>query len=344
MANTLQELSDAMAAAVESVAPGIVRVEGRRRLPATGIVWNNDGVIVTAHHVIERDDDIHIGLQDGTVVTASLVGRDPNNDIAVLKAGGNLAAVPLAESDAPKVGHLVMALGRPGAEVFATLGVVSAVVDRSWQPGHDHGPEDAHEHHGHEHRHEEHERRKKRRGPRPPRGPRGSRRGGWRWGRALADGFIQTDVVMYPGFSGGPLLSGYGTVYGMNTSGFARGASLAVPISTLRSSVTTLLAHGRVRQGYLGVGVQPAKLPGSIAEELDRETGVLVVSVEADSPAEQAGILVGDILVAIGEETVEEVDELLASLTGELVGQTVPVQLVRGGQLQQMDVTVGERA
>src|SRR3990172_6686195 len=88
MSDALRKLSDAMAEAIETAGPSIVRVDARRRMPATGIVWNNEGVIVTAHHVVEQDENIGIGLHDGSVVAASLVGRDPYNDIAVLKAEG----------------------------------------------------------------------------------------------------------------------------------------------------------------------------------------------------------------------------------------------------------------
>jgi S1-C subfamily serine protease len=240
-----------------------------------------------------------------------LIGRDPNNDLALLKADGTFTAAMWAAENSIKVGHLVLALGRPVGDLQATLGVVSAIV------GKDHlEPE---EHHG------RHFRRMRRR----------------MWGHALADGFIRTDVVMYPGFSGGPLVSSYGTVYGLNTSGFTRGASLTVPVGTIRKSVEALMKHGKVRQGYLGVGVQAVRLPENIG---DRETGVLIISVERDSPAQQAGLLVGDIIVAIGDETVEEVEELLRALHGEVVGKEVAVQIVRGGQLKTVSVTIGERA
>src|SRR5262245_45153311 len=111
--STLKSLSDALAGVVEATGPSIVRVEARRRLPATGIVWA-DNVIVTAHHVVEAEENINIGLHNGETVTASLVGRDPNTDIAVLRASKSLTAANLAPDDnVLKVGHLVLALGRP---------------------------------------------------------------------------------------------------------------------------------------------------------------------------------------------------------------------------------------
>ena len=319
MSETFKQLSDAMAAAVENISPSIVSVNARRRLPATGIVWSADGVIVTAHHVVERDEDITITLADGSTHDATLVGRDPANDMAVLKVEGELTPATWGDNAALKVGNLVLALGRPGEQVQATLGVVSSLHEGS--AGRSHGG------------------RKRGRG----RGRRGKSRGR-RPMQVLVDGYIVTDVIMYPGFSGGPLVSGDGAVHGLNTSGFGRGASIAVPLTTIRNTVNVLKEHGKMKQGYLGVGVQPVNLPENVSSELEQDAGLLIVSVEKDSPAAKGGLFVGDIIVSLADESTEQLDELLALLSGERVGKEVPVQIVRGGALQSLNVTVGERA
>src|SRR4051812_11615584 len=114
MSETLQTLSNAMAALVEAAGPTIVRVEARGRMAASGVVWSPDGVIVTSHHVVERDENIKIGLADGSTVNATLVGRDPNTDLAVLKAeASNLTAATWVDANELRVGHLMLALGRP---------------------------------------------------------------------------------------------------------------------------------------------------------------------------------------------------------------------------------------
>jgi S1-C subfamily serine protease len=309
MSEALKQLSDAMADAVAGLSPSIVRVDGRKRLPATGIVWAND-VIVTAHHVLERDEGITITLHDGSRHDTKLIGRDPQNDLAVLRvSGASLTPARIGDNAALRVGNLVLALGKPGEQVQATLGVVSALI-----PGAESGKSEN-------------------------KGKRGRRHEM----RALIDGYIQTDVVMYPGFSGGPLVSGDGAVHGLNTSGFSSGVSLAVPVATIRNSVATLLAHGKMKQGYLGVGVQPARLPEDVAKVLSQETGLLVVSVEKDGPAGKAGLLVGDILVSLDGESVEHLDELLALLYGDRVGKSVPANIVRGGEQRTISVLIGER-
>lgn len=295
--NVLQQLSNDLAATVEAAAPGIVRVEGRQRLPATGIVWSADGVIVTAHHVVTRDDDLAVGLPDGNRASATLVGRDPSTDLAVLRADASGLQPPRwIESDALRVGQLVLALGRPGQTVQATLGVVSA-AGSTW---------------------------------RTPAG-------------GEIDRYVQTDVVMYPGFSGGPLVGAEGAVLGLNTSALLNGISVAVPSTTLRGVVATLLEHGHVRRGFLGVGAQPVRLPEPLAEQLNQETALLLVTVEPDSPASRAGLLMGDTIVGLDGERVRHMDDLQALLSGSRVGHTVPVKIVRGGQVQTLDVTIGER-
>jgi len=297
MTQVLKNLSDALAATVETAGPGVVRVEARRRLPASGIVWSSEGVIVTAHHVVEHDENIGIGLPGQETVTASLVGRDPTTDLAVLRVEGvDLTPPTWAEPESLSVGHLVLGLGRPGRTVQATLGIVSALGE-GWRT------------------------------------PAGGR----------VEPYLQTDLVMYPGFSGGPLVDVAGGVLGLNTSALLRGISLSVPTPTVRQVVETLLAHGRVRRGYLGVGSQPVRLPAGLADQLGQETGLLLVSVEPEGPADAAGLLLGDTIVALDGQPVRHMDELLALLGGDRVGASLPIRLVRGGQVQEMTVTIGER-
>jgi S1-C subfamily serine protease len=253
-------------------------------------------VIVTANHVVKRDENIVVGLADGQAAKASLVGRDPGVDLAVLRvqSTGMAAAEWLAEG--MQVGHLVLALGRPGRTVQATLGIISALGD-SYRTA----------------------------------------TGG------QVDRYMQTDVVMYPGFSGGPLVNANGQFLGLNTSALLRGVSLTVPATTVERTVESLLAHGRVLRGYLGVSTQPVRLPESSSTELDQETGLLVVNVEPGSPADQGGLMLGDTIVRLDEEAIRHHDDLLAQLTADRVGQKTPITVVRGGEVRTLTVTIGER-
>ncbi len=298
MADTLSNLSSELASTVEAAGPSIVRVEARRRLPASGIIWSAEGVIIAAHHVVERDDNIRVGLASGETVAATLVGRDPTTDLAVLRAQApGLTPPAWSEADSLRVGHLVLALGRPGRTVLATLGIVSALAER-WRT------------------------------------PTGGR----------LDHYLQTDAAMYPGFSGGPLVDTEGRFIGLNTTALRRGATVTITAPTLHRVVETLLAHGRVQRGYLGVAVQSARLPEALAEQTGHETGLLVVSVESGSPGEKGGLLLGDTLLSLDGQPLRYPDDLVAQLGGERIGTSVPIRLVRGGQIQEMSVTIGERS
>lgn len=297
MNTDLQAFSDSLAATVAAAGNSVVRVDARHRLPATGIVWSADGVIVTAHHVVERDADIRIGLPDGREVPASLAGRDPSTDLAVLRAeAADLSPLAWADPDAIGVGHLALALGRPGRTVQATLGIVSAAA------------------------------------------------GEWRThAGGKVDRYLQSDIVMYPGFSGGPLVGADGRGIGLNSSALRRSASIALPAPTLRRVVEALLAHGHIRRGYLGVSAQPVRLPEPLAASLNQETGLLLVGVEPDGPAAQAQLHMGDTIVGIAGQPIRHIDDLAAVLTGDRIGVDVPLRFVRGAEVLDGTVKVGER-
>ena len=159
------------------------------------------------------------------------------------------------------------------------------------------------------------------------------------------EGHIRTDAIPYPGFSGGPLIDGSGQVLGMNTSGLTRGASIAIPVKLGLKVAEALVKHGSVRRGYLGVRSQPVEIPLNQQDGLDREQaiGLLLVGVEASSPAQEAGLMVGDILTGFAGEPIAEPEDLLTGLAGEVVGKQVALEILRAGQKQVLKVTIGER-
>lgn len=295
----LQRLSDEMAGTVETAGASIVRINARRRLPATGIVWERDEqgtLLISANHVIERDEEITIVAPDGRELPAQLVGRDPASDLALLRvADGSLPPAPRAPEGASKVGALVLALGRAG-ELAATLGIVSA-IGGPWEGGR---------------------------------------------GRRFTQ-LISSDAPMFPGFSGGPLVDASGRVIGLLSSHLGRGMTLAIPHSEVARLVATLKAHGRVARGYLGIGAQPVALPAALRASIGQKQGLLLMTVEDDGPAAQAGLTVGDIIVRLGEGTIGSLDDLRAGLSPERVGQPIPVRILRGGQPTDLTVTPSEQ-
>lgn len=296
----LQQLSDNLADAVEQAGAWTVTVNARRRFPATGIVWSDDGLIVTANHVVEVDDEITVGLADGRTANAKLLGRDPSSDLALLKIeGGGLTSPPRTSAE-PRPGNLALAIGRPGPSgPMASFGVISVVSSFSRRGGKEHN-----------------------------------------------DQFIRADVAMLPGFSGGPLVDAGGNLLGLNSSHFGRGGGLTITTAVIDRVVAALKTHGKIRRGFLGIGAQGVPIPASLAAAaggVTQENGLVIVSLEQGGPAETSGVLIGDIILSINNRSVGSVEELQDVLADDLVGQTVNLNLIRGGNAQTLAVTVAER-
>jgi len=293
MTNPLTDFSNGLTAAVEKAGAGTVLVDARKRYPASGIVYAED-LVLTADHVVTRDE-IKVLLPDGKSLGATVAGRDPGSDLALLRLAEK-ALTPAKTSSDVKVGQLVLALGRPNsAGMQASWGIVTAIS-----------------------------------------GPARTHRGG------LLDEYIQTETTPYPGFSGGPLVNTEGEVLGLNTSGLTPGSSLTIPVKGAWRIADELAKHGSVKRGYLGVRTQPVELPeGALTRE--QKTGLLVLWLEENGPAQKGGLFVGDTLVAIGGQPVSDPDDLFAALNSDTVGKPVAVEVLRGGKPATVNVTVGER-
>jgi len=157
------------------------------------------------------------------------------------------------------------------------------------------------------------------------------------------DRYLQADARMGPGFSGGPLVDVTGKVLGLNTRGIRHRTNLTLPVPTIRRVVETLLSQGRIRRGYLGIGSQPIPLAASVRQQLGQDAGLLVFAVAGGSPAERGGVLQGDIIVTLEGTPSRQHGDLMAVLGGDRVGSPLRVRLVRGGQIQELSLVVGER-
>jgi S1-C subfamily serine protease len=290
MENELVALSNELAAAVEQAGRFVVAVNARHRFGSSGVVWR-PGVIVTAEHTIRRREEIAVTLADGRGATATLAGRDPGTDLAVLKlADTNAPAATLGSTESLKPGTVVLAIGRsPDSGVNATMGIMSAVS----------GP--------------------------------------WRtWRGGQLDQYLRLDLTLFPGSSGGAVIDTAGRVLGIASSALSRIAGLAVPASTVNRVVDELLRTGHVSRGYLGLGLHPVTLP-------DGSIGLIVLSAEPDGPAGRAGVLLGDILVTLAGKPVTDTEDLQSVLDHASVGKPVAARIVRGGQVIELTITVGER-
>jgi S1-C subfamily serine protease len=297
MSNTLKEFSADLTAAVEKGGASTILVDARKRYPASGIAYAED-LVITADHVVTREENIKVITPDGKSLSATIAGRDPGSDLALLRLAEK-ALTPAKTSEDIKVGQLVLALGRPnGAGMQASWGIVTAIS-----------------------------------------GPTRTFRGG------LLDEYVQTETTPYPGFSGGPLVNTEGEVLGLNTSGLTRDSALTIPVKGAWRVADALAKHGSVKRGYLGVRTQPVEIPDAGRKALNREQshGLLVLWLEEGGPAAKGGLLVGDILVAINSQPVDDPDDLFSALSSDTVGKSVSVEVLRGGRPETVSVTVGER-
>jgi len=278
----LQALSASLANAVQAAGVSLVTVNARPRFPASGVV-TAPGLVLTASHVVQVDE-IKVTLPDGEELAASLLGRDPHSDLALLKLSAAKGAAAQTKAN-PQVGQLALALGRPSPEgVQASLGIVSTIG-----------------------------------------GPLRSHHGG------LLESYLRTDAIPYPGFSGGPLVDAEGKVLGINTSGLGMGASLTIPAKLAWNIAKAIEEHGGVKRGYLGIRSQLVEIAGQPLKR-QQATGLLVMSIEKDSPAAAAGLIVSDLIAGFAGQPVTDHDELLLQLNSGVVGKSLEVEILRGGK------------
>ena len=159
----------------------------------------------------------------------------------------------------------------------------------------------------------------------------------------MLEQYIRTDATPYPGFSGGALIDVRGTVLGILTTGLTGGAALAVPAALAWRLAEPLARQGYVPRGWLGIGTQPVRIPAGQRGGQAHDTGLLIVELAPDSPALRGGLLLGDILVTLAGQSVADGETLQALLSGERVGRPVVVQVLRGGTLATLEVTIGQR-
>jgi len=296
--STLTELSAQLASAVEVASNSVVAIHARRRIPSSGIVWR-DGIIVSASHTVRRDDEVPVALPNGDSAVATVAGRDPATDLVALRVqDAKLRAAPKADSSSLRVGSLVLAVGRPGKNVSASFGIVSAVGE------------------------------------------------GWRtWQGARIDRVLRLDLAVYDGFSGGPLVDASGAILGLNNSALARGTPMALPAAAVDRVLDELLERGHVRRPFIGVAVQPVALSASLVKQhgLGNDSGLLIVSIADSSPAEKAGILLGDLLLEANAQPLARPDDLLDALSTVSTGGSVSLKVLRGGNIKSVSVAPADR-
>jgi S1-C subfamily serine protease len=260
-------------------------------------------VVVSTNHTIRRNEEITVALHDGQQVKATVAGRDTGTDLAVLRIDKNEGASTTTEF-ADASTLKVGNLVLAAGRTDPERGVTAGLGIVAFL---------------------------------------GDKWRTWRGGEI--DRLIRTDISIFIGYSGGALLNTEGQVLGINTTGLARGAGLTIPASTVNRIVDQLLQHGRVARPYLGVGMHPVALPDKLREKfnLPAATGLMMLSVEADAPADKAGITIGDLMLALDDAPTADTDGVQTILMGREVGDVVKAKLLRGGEVIEVEITLGER-
>ncbi len=272
----------------------------------SGIIVSPDGYIMTNNHVVQGADPngIKVTLLDKRQFHAKLIGRDPTTDIAVIKIDGtSLPYVSLGNSDSARVGQWVEAIGNPFGLDYTVTQGIVSALGRSISIIRN------------------------------------------KYG---IEDFIQTDAVINPGNSGGPLVNLHGQVIGINTAiatntGSYEGYGFAIPINLAKSVAEDLIEHGRVIRPYIGVQISAVDQTMAKAIGMDNPSGVLVQSVESNSPAEEAGIKSGDVILKFDGVGIKDMSELQEQVATKQPGEKVPVEIFRNGKRLTLTVTLRAR-
>jgi serine protease Do len=281
----LKSLSDATSSLIKKTSQSVVAVKAQMSR-GTGVVISKDGYIVTCNHVLAGCSTVKIGQGEKTF-NAKIVGTDPYNDIALLKAErGEFTPIALGDSEKLNVGQYVLALANPfnRNQPTATGGMVTSV---------------------------------------------NSTIRGWRGATAM-ENIIATDAQLNPGFSGGPLVDADGKLIGINTA-YVWQRGIAIPVNKVKGIADRLMTGRTVQRGYLGIIANTVAIPEEIAEHagLEQETGVMIFSVEAGSPARKAGLAMGDVLVKFNGKPVTEFYDLPRTLSEDVIGKETKLTIIR---------------
>nr|MDQ3854364.1 S1C family serine protease [Thermoproteota archaeon] len=297
----------------EKVSPSVVGVQTGRMFGGgaggSGVIWSSDGYIVTCHHVVKGFREVQISSQElGSVMRADVVGKDPYSDIALLKISNTTAksGKALQPIEIPDSGEDLKAgqIVLALANPFGEQASITKGIITS---------------------------------------SRSSVRG-W-WGRTMMNNVVITDARLNPGYSGGPLVDISGKMIGLNAF-YVSSRGIAIRTSKIKGIVENLKSYGRVRRAYLGITSYPISIPEEVTRQagMSQDSGLMIVSVEPNSPAKKAGLLIGDVVLSLDGNKVGSLHDIERLLTQELIGKAVKLAVLRSEKLTELTIVPEDAA
>lgn len=300
---TLASLSDGIVSVAETVSPSVVGVQTGQMVNGSGVIWSSEGYIVTCHHVVKGYNRIQISSQELGNVPADIIGKDPYSDLALLKINTSNITKKLQAIEVSEDDPKAGQIVLALANPFGDQpSITNGIITSS----------------------------------------RSSVRG-WGWGRTMMNDIVITDAPLNPGFSGGPLVDVKGRMIGLSAF-YISSRGIAIRTNKVKTTIENLKSYGSVKRAYLGITSYPVSIPEEIAKQvgINQETGLMIASVEANSPAKKAGLLMGDVVLSLDGKTVGSLHDIDRLLTQELIGKSVKLVLLRNEKLTELTIVPEE--
>jgi len=304
--NALVSFSEAIENVADKVSQSVVSVRSKTRGNGSGVVWTSDGLIVTCSHIVRKLDELEVSLSNGKSFPAKVIGNDPYSDIALLKiqANGKNDSISLNPIEIGDSENL-----KAGQFVLALAnpyGEYPSITEGIITS------------------------------------ERSSLGGGW-WG-GITNNIVITDARLNPGYSGGPLVDVEGKMIGLNAA-YVSSRGIAIRASKVRNITDQLAKYGAIKIAYLGVVTDEISLPREVGAQLkpSQEEGLMVLSVENDTPAKKAGLLLGDIIIGFDDQPIANIHDLRRQLLNQdVIGKSVKLAIIRGEKKSEITITPRE--